>query len=252
MTRYFNDFVKAAAESKPVLPLVHTSDAFYLDSILQQSQLATTECDVFTGEHLLYFFYGRPAYRTMCGNAVRKLRSQAPICLLIGAEHVSSIRRVAPFDTGAFATRFFEEYFHPAMTKEDFLVDPTIEMAGRIVGRFFGTNERYFLSRPTDPLEVLPWDHYSSSYAAMIRDESRGRGDDRRATVEIQTDQPVPLGPGVVKAVVLPVDLLDGPILQAITALKAFPITYEFISGSEHHGVIVEKVKDYLRSERLL
>lgn len=253
MSRFLNEFVKAAAEAKPVLPLAHTFEAFTFHSISQEGQLRTAPCEVFGGEYLLYFFYGRPAYRTIAGEKSRLMISQVPVCLLVDPNHVPKVHRVAPFDTGAFEKGVFKQYFHPDMKKEDFLVDPTLEMASRIVGAFFGTNERYFRSRVSDSLNVPVWDFHTSHYVAMIRDESRAPGDDRRATVEIQVDRAVPLGPGAVLAVALPGELLDGPILQTVLAWNARPITYEFNSGqSEYHGVIVEKVKDFLRAEGYL
>ena len=54
-----------AAETDPAeeLPIVHTTRCEVLPHIVASHELrSVTLCDVFH-EHLIYFFYGRPAYR---------------------------------------------------------------------------------------------------------------------------------------------------------------------------------------------
>jgi hypothetical protein len=247
MTRFFNDFVKGAPEAQPVLPLAHTFQAIDFHSIAEAGELRTAECPIFTGEFLLYFFYGRPAYRAGQGGV--KL-PEAPISLLIDAKHLTAVHRVAPFDPGAFHKRMYERHFHPRMTKEEFLVDPALEMASRIVGGFYDSNDRYYRCRPLETLTIPAWDFHSTSYLQLIRDRHPGPPDDRRVTIEVQTNHTVPLGPGIVMAVVLPGALLDGPFQRTIQdEWKAFPITYDYYPGGTFTEVIIEKVKDYLTSE---
>jgi hypothetical protein len=58
----FSDYVQKQAMAAVELPLVHTAEYFHLPSIQATNTLQTSDCKFFK-EPLLYFFYGRPAYR---------------------------------------------------------------------------------------------------------------------------------------------------------------------------------------------
>src|SRR4029453_381484 len=49
-------------KSRP-LPLVHTTESYYLKKIIETGQIKAQRCNVFAGEQLSYFFVGRAAYK---------------------------------------------------------------------------------------------------------------------------------------------------------------------------------------------
>ena len=53
---------RTATISQPVLPLMHSTTCENAENILENNLLSATHCGVF-GTDLLYFFYGKPAYR---------------------------------------------------------------------------------------------------------------------------------------------------------------------------------------------
>src|SRR5437763_15799276 len=63
-----SEIVTSETAAVEELPLVHTTRCEILPSILASGELRSiTECDVFH-EHLIYLFYGRPAYRYALGS----------------------------------------------------------------------------------------------------------------------------------------------------------------------------------------
>jgi len=82
------------------LPLVHSAAAYTIRRIIQSKKIiAKTECNVFKGEKLNYFFVGRPAYKREY--EVEGDYWELPACVILDYRSVS-VKRIYPFDTGAF------------------------------------------------------------------------------------------------------------------------------------------------------
>src|SRR5258706_981135 len=84
------------------LPLVHTTESYYLKKILKTGYIEARPCNVFTGEKLAYFFVGRAAYK-------RELSQEAeywelPSCI-VRSFTTHGVKRIFPFDSGAFKAK---------------------------------------------------------------------------------------------------------------------------------------------------
>src|SRR5215218_641104 len=124
MADRFAKFVADAEEALPRLPLFHNCDGLSFRDILSVDQLKPSKCSVFN-EDLLYFFYGRPAYRAVKdGNAVSS-NSLYPICIVVRPDAPLSPVRIAPFDTGAFAKGMYSGFMNPRMNRADFFAEPS-------------------------------------------------------------------------------------------------------------------------------
>ncbi|RYD74118.1 MAG: hypothetical protein EOP84_20430, partial [Verrucomicrobiaceae bacterium] len=74
------EIVTAETATTEELPLVHTTRCEVLPHIVSSHELrSVTKCDVFD-EHLLYFFYGRPAYRHTLGSEPAGNLNLCPVC----------------------------------------------------------------------------------------------------------------------------------------------------------------------------
>lgn len=243
----FSDFFKNEPSLKP-LPLLHTCQAYGFRNIAEQSRLLTTPCDVFPDD-LIYFFYGRPAYRTSLDHSAIRHPAFMPIVIMLGTDAVRTPKRIAPFDTGAFSAKMFDRFMHPKMCCDDFLLDPKMDMPSKLVSKFFGTNEKYYHSDPIS-IDISPIQFEAISYYSLISDQSKALYDDRKESIEIQTDNDITLSPDNVKLVILPLAFMDVPTIRRaiINEWKADYLTYTIHRGdpNEYIGLLYQKVEDYL------
>ena len=100
----------------PLLPLVHITDVAAARTILGEKMLKTKVCRHYSSllkadEQLLYLSYGRPSYR---GRSHEKTTGQAlrkPIAFILKpAAFVANVRRVSPFDSGAYFCGKLEDW----------------------------------------------------------------------------------------------------------------------------------------------
>jgi len=91
--------VKATPEALPRLPLVHSTDSYVFEDILADKATTPQNCDVFIGEALTYFFYGKPAFRPNLGSEPTALKHYFPVCLLFKPTWTAVIKRIFPLLT---------------------------------------------------------------------------------------------------------------------------------------------------------
>lgn len=234
------------------LPLVHTTPARSLRDIMASKSLSPTECPVFTGEQLVYLFYGKPSYKV--GGTTQK-NWLMPVCFLMTIESLRSIKRIFPFDSGAFRSGRHPDYiktFHMGEFEVSGIYDPS-----KIVGAFFETIKDYFQLKPREEshfrsehsLSVM--DHEILALRDLAGDTSLTGIDDRRFCIEIQTEDEIYLTPSNVQAVILPYDYFeDASVVQFVeTYLQATPLPYDCFSltSAEHTAIIYAKVLEFMR-----
>ena len=79
------------------MTIVHTTASYYINSIMSSNTLKPSPCNVFKGENLNYFFYGKPSYRIR-DDARQSEEWQLPMCFIVDIDAISSIKRIYPFD----------------------------------------------------------------------------------------------------------------------------------------------------------
>ncbi|RYF94776.1 MAG: hypothetical protein EON95_04060 [Caulobacteraceae bacterium] len=207
------------------------------------------ECKVF-GEGLVYFFYGRPAYKVRIEEGLRFAEDYLPIALIFASEAVGDPARAFPFDSGAFASGAFDSIRHKKIPLASFELEPSFDGVRRSVTAFFETNRRYLLGEVTN--RGLPNnmdDPEARSHYALIEGASDDSIDDRRYTVEVQSRELVLLSSAI--AIIMPHKWLksvavkkfasENPSVKLISYAKYKGTT---VSGS--HAVIFEHAYDYL------
>jgi len=125
------------------LPLVHTTDVYRFTNVLEDGVLEPRECDVFKGEPLLYFFYGRPSYRINASEGATGLDHYLPVCFLFRNSAVTPIKRIFPFDSGGFHNELYADAFHKEMKLDDFGLEPDQDTPGRVISLFFESADAY-------------------------------------------------------------------------------------------------------------
>jgi len=172
-----------------------------------------------------------------------------PVCIVCKPHLVPRPKRIAPFDTGAFASGLFADYLHPKMTIDDFLLGSSPDMPGRVVALFFASNRGYFSGKPAT-IQVPPMEFEASSYYSLISDSGMTRSDDRRSTIEIQTDQSVSIAPDSVLLVVLPRVFLDDSAVRnkICKDWSAEVRTYATMQCDprEYQGLVFAAVEEFL------
>ncbi len=190
----------------------HTTDAFCFREIVETGVLTPKHCEVFSQE-LLYFFYGRPAYRQNSSEALR-ISARSPIVILLDPDLIACGSRMYPFDTGAFRANRYAHWIHADMSMDDFELACRADAPRRHVASFFGTNLNYLKLQARRPHHPFDGEYEVDSMAALLTDPSISSADDRRVAIELQLSEPVPLQAPQVKAIILPEELLQARFLQ--------------------------------------
>lgn len=196
------------------LPLAHTTEADNIWGMLANNKIETVACDTFTGENLAYFFHGRPAYRKFY---VKPQEWQLPIVLVLKSTCLLNIKRIFPFDSGAFHSGRYPEYISN-FDNDGYELSNIEKSIDLIVDLFFDTDENYFAGKPQPTNEFrhkrrLTARHSEISALCSLYNREDSDADDRSIAIEIQTDEGVDIADAIL-GVVLPRPYFDDSTLK--------------------------------------
>jgi hypothetical protein len=189
------------------------------------------ECTVFR-EKLIYFFYGRPAYKNGESTCIG-MSGKAPVALLLTAGIISEAKRIFPFDTGAFVGNRYAQWMHPSMKWEHFEITELSDAPNKHVDAFFGSNGRYMDCLPEASRVVPEGEFEVEAIARMVADISSSGADDRRIAVEMLTENTIPFSNKHLKAIIGPHSLLAADWMK--TFLGGSGSGVEYVSYSLNH-----------------
>ncbi|VVQ17845.1 hypothetical protein PS934_04554 [Pseudomonas fluorescens] len=236
----------------PLMPLVHICDCYALRGILSSKAIKPTMCPVFN-EELLYFFYGRPSYRINDGGLSFGSKSMFPVCFIINPAYAVDIKRIFPFDTGAYYAGLYKDHVHKSAACDDYMFDSTYEFIQKYVSMFYGTNTNYYNGTATIALDKLPVMGFEfQSLHSLITQQGACVVDDRSYTIEIQCSGETNISNGSVIAVVLPDDIMSDEVLSSFLYDNDIePITYKSARGAPSHitPLIIDLVRNYYEQE---
>src|SRR5882724_1730932 len=111
------------------LPLVHTTRCEVLPHIVANHELRSlTPCNIFH-EHLIYFFYGRPAYRYALGIDPGGGVELCPVCFVFKPHTIGNMaKRIFACDSGGIEGGFFKPHLQPP-DRDDMQLDNTLDSA---------------------------------------------------------------------------------------------------------------------------
>lgn len=184
----------------------HVTHAHTWMQILNSGRCLTKHCNVF-GEHLLYFFYGRPAFRVK--DEERGKAGSSPVVLLFENDIVEKGRSIFPFDTGAFMHGKFKKQVLSTMELRSFEMTCNRESPRRHVAALYGSNSNYFETTPKNKKDIRNFSGYYEveTVINIISRPPSGDTDDRVMAVELQVGDPIETTSGQLKAVIYPSEL---------------------------------------------
>jgi hypothetical protein len=229
--RRFQRLVSEAKVAEPKLPLVHTTDAFILRDIIEQEIIEPQICNVFNGELLTYFFYGRPSFRSNQNEDAVSLKHYFPVCLILRSSIIVDIERIFPFDSGGFENNFYANHIHKRMLLGDFLLEPTSETPGKLITTFFGSPSSYLRAQALPNPNIDESEFEAHSYMSLINSRDSNSIDSRGSGVEIQVGHGIDLN-GSVQAIVLPSVFVDGDVGLLLKKLNIDIIPYRITDRS--------------------
>lgn len=251
--------VAASTPLAEELPLIHTTRCELFSCIVANNELRSLEpCDVFN-EHLIYLFYGRPAYKHQLGDEPAAVLDPCPVCFVFKRHTVGNPpKRIFACDTGAIHFGKFENLLSRA-DRDAMELAPSIDSARQLVSWMFGSNGKYLLG---DAISPAPTGIAPGSVAAKYHElltspaSLKKRPDDRRSAIEIQLDSPVPIG-GRLDYVILPNPKLGEPgVREKIQSeWDAKPIGYDFVRfrpPGEYRTLFYELLKPEFQREGIL
>ena len=113
------------------LPLVHTTETYYLKKIVETGQIKAQRCNVFMGENLSYSFVGRAAYK--CDSQQEAEYWELPTCLVFDF-FIQGAKRILPIDSGAFSAKRYPNFIN-MMDLQDFDVGGDLKRLTKSLAR---------------------------------------------------------------------------------------------------------------------
>jgi hypothetical protein len=219
------------AETEPRLPLVHSTDSYILADMLDKGEISPQSCSVFNGEALTYLFYGRPAFRPNNSAEPTSLGHYFPVCLLMKPTWQGNVKRVFPFDSGAFQQELYGAYLHKKMKLGDFRLEADMSTPGKLITLFFGNVPAYLRARPESSVNFDAAEFEAQSYRALINAKDGNAIDSRGSGIEVQTSEPISISDSLA-AVILPSTFVDGSMGNALQKLKIDVLPYNTFERS--------------------
>ena len=132
---------------------------------------------------------------------------QLPTVFIFESE-VTEYKRIFPFDTGAFKGGMYPKFFD-MMPMEEYELNGGIDYPKKLVSSFFVSAERYFKLKPRakhdfdNSFEVSVTDEEINALYDLIS-HNDDKADDRRFSIELQTEHGINLTEGKCKAIIVP------------------------------------------------
>lgn len=202
---------KNTIETCTELPVFHSTRAYYAKKILLDQSIKPRRCEVFKGEDLIYLFYGRPSYKMPDDQVISKYW-QLPTVFIFESD-VVNYKRAFPFDTGAFNQGLYPRFFD-MMPRDEYAIDGNTNHPRKLISSFFVSAERYFRFAPRDKSQFI------DDFDLKVTDEeimalyelilhNHEKADDRRFSIELQTENEIILADGKCKAIIIPEEYLE-------------------------------------------
>lgn len=242
------------------LPLIHSTASHNIESIVDADNIKTSICDVYTTDRLNYFSVGRPAYKGYTGTETAHYW-ELPGCFIFDFDVVKDLKRIFPFDSGAFANKKYPHYIN-CLSPDQFEVSGIDDAVSKLIGAFFGDTRSYFKMESKDRVD-FEREFSKSVFDAEIKalhrlskhDSTRGF-DDRRFTIELQREGDLSLSIHKPLAVIAPAIYFKNPgfrdYVQNIWGAQPIGYRTRQLSVSAYYSEIYSQVEYYLERMGIL
>jgi hypothetical protein len=230
-------------------PWIHSAPSSKLFKIIEEEKLLAIRCNVFKGEKLCYLFVGRAAYKAR--NAENPQPWQLPTAFVMRFDTPPPIKRVYPFDSGAFHGNRMPSYL-TAFDLENFELGADQAQIGRLISLYFDNPRRYVDRKSVDEEKIKDEHLLTMRHAEILalgklyREGSTKNCDDRAAAIEVQVAEDIPLTKANLLGVVIPEEYTrtDG-VVASLKKLTNVIETYRLLplSISQHYSSIYDCVE---------
>ena len=219
-------------------PWVHSACSGYIWDFLEATKILAFPCSVFRAEKLCYFFVGRPAYKR---DEVHNPGTwEAPMAFVMRFPKQPKIKRIFPFDSGAFHLRRFPSYISMfKLDRFDIAGDP--RNIGRLIFLIYGTPTQYFERRAAGHEEIkrehnlLPRHQEILAVSKLALENMNAQFDDRAAAIEISVEEDIPILPQHLVGIAVPDELRrEADVWEAINQLTPFVEIYTHLPATLH------------------
>ncbi|WP_207184084.1 hypothetical protein [Methylobacterium indicum] len=230
-------------------PLVHSTQVQNIWKVKKSGKLLAMPCSVFKAEKLCYCFVGRPAYKQ--DDIDNPQRWQLPMAFVLRFHEPPSIKRIFPFDSGAFMQHRLPDYV-TGFDLEGFDISSDRRNIGRLISLVYRTPDKYF-DRAAAGFEEITEQHEMTlrhqeimAVCRLALDNSSRKCDDRAAAIEVSLDQDVVLTHENVLGIVVPEEVTREPsLMKWLFGLTPNIETYSHfpLSLHAHYGQIYQAVR---------
>lgn len=219
------DYILSQPPAGPTLPAVRVDTSKTVRLVLTSGVIREKEpiCDVYH-QSILYFNYGRPAYRPPSDNLPNNIKNKAPICLVADISKMPSPIRMAAIDTGGMP--YYDELKNAKYVADDFLLPAVDDAPQRAVTGLFGTNRKYLSGQPLANLRSKELSLEVLALHKHLKGGAVRAADDRASAIELQYEDKIVTKKGLLIGIVVP-DLYAGD-KEFIAWTKRNKITAEF------------------------
>ncbi|WP_137102606.1 hypothetical protein [Azospirillum argentinense] len=252
----FSDFLtRNSVAAAGNMPLVHSTRAHFIKHIMREERVIASPCDVFTKDRLNYFFVGRPSYK-FDGDSAEAEYWELPCCFIFDFNSINGIKRIFPFDSGAFYNKRYPQYIN-RMKMDDFNVSRVSRASERIIGAFFGSIDSYYHLKPKDKISfetefsLGAFDEELRALHKLAMHSASTNFDDRRFAIEVQSEEDVDLNLNKPLAVVVPSvyydDLTFRNHVEGKWGAQAISYPVFSLSVSQYYYAIYERVASFYK-----
>ncbi len=225
---------------------MHTANGEDFLSILNDQKIKTSNCKVFHAEKLVYFFLGRPAYKTSL--VPDPSFWQLPAIFILRRHPELTPKRVFPFDSGGMA----EERYQKVIGKiqlQNFQLSGELDQISKAISYYFGDQERYLAARatPYDEIAHRIGENVSSfstlALSKLYNHQFNEVIDDRAKLFEFQFDQDIDISNGNLRAVIICREWIrDAKIKEQLDQIECKVLTYPLfpLQSSNYYSKIYE------------
>jgi hypothetical protein len=176
---------------------------------------------------------------------------QLPAAFVIRFDEPPPIKRVFPFDSGAFHQRRLPDYI-TMFRLDGFNLAGDSQLIGRLVNFYFKSHERFFFRQPAGEQELREQHNLDMRHAQVMAlsrlflENSSPAFDDRAAAIELQIEQDIELRPDNLLGVVMPAEYARVDEFMADLRTLTHNIeTYDHmpLGTDSHYAYLYEGVK---------
>lgn len=217
---YYRSFIHKKCDSIDSsnlnLPFFHSCRGEVFRKIVSSNKILATKCREFN-EDLLYLFYGRPAYRDFYSKTSMDL-GRFPVCFILSRAVALSVKRIFPFDSGAFLANFLNEYMGDMSSHEkamcalaDYNLGSNLDDLAKFIGFMYGDDDHYINTNPCIKQDELQGFCFElSRILDLAQTRSSKDWDIRALTSEVQLSNSIDIDGIYVKAIIMPTQIISG------------------------------------------